>query len=67
MLIRQLQLRISSNTHYTQTLRTLTQNDFQKDIKNTEKGKTPSNKTPSLSESMNMDIFMVGLSNQLLN
>ena len=34
-------------------------------VKNTHRKKAPSNKTPTLSKSMNMDIWVVGTSNQL--
>ena len=33
-------------------------------IKDTHREKAPSNKTPALSKSMNMDIWVVGTSNQ---
>ena len=35
-------------------------------FKDNHRKKAPSNKTPALSESMNMDIWAVGTSNQLL-
>ena len=35
-------------------------------IKNTYREKTPSNKTPTLSRSMNMDFWVVGTSNKLI-
>ena len=34
-------------------------------LKNTKREKAPSNKTPALTESMNMDIWLLGASNQL--
>ena len=35
-------------------------------LKDTDREKVPSNKTPELTESMNMDIWEAGTSNQLL-
>ena len=34
-------------------------------LKDTQKEKVPSNKTPAITKSMNMDILVVGTSNQL--
>ena len=39
--------------------------NYQKQIKDTHSEKSPSNKTPALTKSMNMDIWVVGISNQL--
>ena len=38
---------------------------FRKDVKDNHRGKAPSNKTPTLTGSMNMDIWVVGTSNHL--
>ena len=40
--------------------------NFAYNIKDTHKEKAPSNKTPALTKSMNMAIWVVGTSNQLL-